>query len=103
MTGGIYELDGNTGFTAAVAEMLVQGYNGVVRILPALPAEWKQGEVKGMRVYGGHQISAKWDEHTVTGEILANSDTELKIRCFGVEQEISVKKGENYPFSFARR
>ena len=56
-----------------------------------------------MRVYGGHQISAKWDEHTVTGEILANSDTELKIRCFGVEQEISVKKGESYPFSFARR
>lgn len=103
VTGGIYELDGNTGFTAAVAEMLVQGYNGVVRILPALPAEWKQGEVKGMRIYGGHQISAKWDEHTVTGEILANSDTELKIRCFGVEQEISVKKGESYPFSFARR
>lgn len=83
--------------------MLVQGYNGVVRILPALPKEWKTGEVKGMRVYGGHQVSVTWDEERITGEIQANSDAELKVRCFGVEQKISVKKGESYPFSFARK
>lgn len=103
ITGGIYELDGNTGFTAAVAEMLVQGYNGVVRILPALPDEWKQGEIKGMRVYGGHKVSVKWDESMVTGTILANSDTTLILRCFGKEKAVQVKKGEQIPFAFERK
>ena len=103
VTGGIYELDGNTGFTAAVAEMLMQSYNGVLRILPAVPADWETGEFSGMRAYGGHTVSAKWDAGTVTGSVTAGSDGELLLRCFGQEQKVSAKAGETIPFSFMRK
>ena len=62
ITGGIYELDGNTGFTAAVAEMLMQSYGGILRLLPAIPRDWKTGRVEHMRAYGGHQVSLEWNE-----------------------------------------
>ena len=103
ITGGIYELDGNTGFTAAVAEMLVQGYGGVIRILPALPEEWRTGEYQGLRVYGGHAVSAKWDETAIACRLLAAADGEVTLRCFGQEKRLTVKKGEQYAFAFERK
>ena len=56
-----------------------------------------------MRVYGGHKVSVKWDESMVTGTILANSDTTLILRCFGKEEAVQVKKGEQIPFAFERK
>lgn len=103
VTGGIYELDGNTGFTAGVAEILMQSYNGVIRILPAVPDSWKTGEISGMHAYGGHVVSAKWDEKSVTGTVTAGKDGEILLRCFGAEQKVSAKAGETIPFAFKRQ
>ena len=103
ITGGIYELDGNTGFTAGVGEMLMQSYNGVLRILPAVPESWKTGEIRGMRAYGGHIVSAKWDEQSVSGSVTAGKDGEILLRCFGKEQKISAKAGETVSFAFKRQ
>ena len=94
VTGGIYELDGNTGFTAGVAEMLVQGYSDVIRILPAVPKSWKTGAFENLRVYGGHQVSAAWDETGVSVRILAGTDGEIRISCLGKEQKFYAEKGE---------
>ena len=103
ITGGIYELDGNTGFTAAVAEMLMQSYGGVLRILPAIPAAWRTGEVRGMRAYGGHSVSFSWDGTSVTGAVTAGCEGEILLRCFGAERRIAARAGERVEFAFERR
>lgn len=59
---GTWELDGNTGLTAVIAEMLVQSLEGEMRILPALPAEWKNGSLTGIALKGGHHADIFWEE-----------------------------------------
>lgn len=103
VTGGIYELDGNTGFTAAVAEMLLQSREDRIRILPALPMEWKTGEYRGMRTYGGHMVCAAWDGDAVHVNLTAAGDGELTLCCFGEELRIALRKGETKKFCFARK
>lgn len=103
VTGGIYELDGNTGFAAGVAEMLLQSRENRIRILPALPREWKTGEYKGMRAYGGHVVSTVWDEDSVCVTIAAAGDGELTVCCFDEVRQIELRKGECCRMLFSRK
>ena len=73
-----FQIDGCFGLTAGVGEMLVGGYDGVVRILPALPDEWQSGEFSGIVSKGGVAFDCRWQDGIIT-YLAATSRTDTVI------------------------
>jgi alpha-L-fucosidase 2 len=80
---GIFQIDGNLGATAAIAEMLLQSHNGVVELLPALPSAWKHGSVSGLRARGGLTVDMTWkDGHLQSASCHATQNGAFQIAWY---------------------
>ena len=72
-----FQIDGNFGSIAGMAEMLLQSQEGALRILPALPDRWKRGSVKGLRARGGYIVDVDWQENDWEAKITPIQDGPL--------------------------
>nr|MBQ4318340.1 glycoside hydrolase family 95 protein [Clostridia bacterium] len=79
-----FQIDGNFGGTAGIAEMLIQSHDGYIDLLPALPDAWKDGEFHGFKARGGFSVSAKWkDGKIVHCHIAAPDGASGKVKLNG--------------------
>lgn len=82
-----FQIDGNFGVTAGIAEMLMQSdpvgnEGGTVHLLPAFPDAWSEGRVSGLKARGGYEVSIVWASGSLkTADVKASADGVLKLRC----------------------
>jgi alpha-L-fucosidase 2 len=95
----VYELDGNTGFTTGITEMLLQSQNGVLHFLPALPDEWKSGSITGLVARGNIMVKLIWEEGMlVLAELISKKDKTLWVRYQKETQKIQIIKNVPYVY-----
>ena len=95
-----FQIDGNFGGTAAMAEMLLQSTETEIRLLPALPMAWNEGSVSGLKARGNFVISISWkDNQLLSADITSNAGGTCKLisdRKFSVENNVSVKEDNGF-------
>ncbi|WP_159885669.1 glycoside hydrolase family 95 protein [Paenibacillus puerhi] len=92
-----FQIDGNFGGTAGIAEMLLQSHSGVLHLLPALPEEWANGHIRGLRARGGYTVHMVWkDGKLLEASITASKSGICRIRVGETVIELQVEAGKRY-------
>lgn len=90
-----FQIDGNFGYTAGVAELLLQSHENDIHLLPALPSAWQQGEVKGLKARGNVVVDMAWESgRLATASLTSAADCTVAVRYAGKTQKIKLKAEE---------
>ena len=89
-----FQIDGNFGYTAGVAELLLQSHEGFLRILPALPANWKNGNITGLKARGDIEVDIEWKDG-VLWQVGLRANAEKSIRVKYADRDVEVDLPKN--------
>lgn len=96
-----YQLDGNMGAVAGIAELLLQSHNGSLDLLPALPAAWPTGYVKGLKARGGYVVDMVWKDGLLKETVIqAAIPGNCEVKYKGDVKTLYLKSGETARLSW---
>jgi len=97
-----YQIDGHLGGPAAIAEMLMQSHRNEIEVLPALPAAWANGFVRGLCARGAAVLDFQWKDGSLTSvTVHARKPGKIKLRYKQITTELDADAGGNYTFDGA--
>jgi alpha-L-fucosidase 2 len=97
-----FQIDGNFGYTAGVAESLVQSHEtGILRLLPALPTHWSNGKIKGLKARGNINVDMEWNNNRLQKiQLLAERNTQKELIYLKQRIKVNLKAGVPFVYTF---
>jgi alpha-L-fucosidase 2 len=90
-----FQIDGNFGYAAGIAEMLLQSHEGKINLLPALPSDWKSGKITGLKARGNIEVSLEWkDGKLLEATLLSPVSKTIQVRYNLKTIEVKMESGK---------